>query len=262
MNISYYHVNAFTNTLFQGNPASVCMLTEALSEQQMQKIAVENQLPVTAFVQSKGDRYSIRWITPDGELPLCGHGTLAAAYVLFHELKIAQQEITFDSPKAGLLTVRRVGNKIELNFPVASMHALLESTDPLAEALGCKVTEVYQTNGRVLVVLPNEATVKNLQPNFERLKSLKLGGIVVSAPGDTVDFVSRTFYPEKFMPEDAVTGSSHCMLVPYWANRLGKTRLHAYQVSSRGGELWCELSNDRVLLQGEAVLYSKGSITL
>ena len=257
MKNNYYHVDTFTNQLFCGNPAAVCILTDSLSEEHMRAIAIENQLPVTAFIKQEGELFSIRWITPESELPLCGHGTLAAAWVLFHELDSHRDELQFDSPTAGILSVRRTIDGPELNFPIQSFQPVI-TPHTLQEGLGMDIMESYQAGDRILVLLQHESMIKALRPNLDILKRLDYRGIVVSAPGDTVDFVSRTFYPRKITPEDAVTGASHCVLVPYWAQRLGKTHFHAYQLSARGGELLCSLSENRVLLRGTAVTYLKG----
>lgn len=257
----YYYVNAFTHEGLLGNPAAVYLLKTALSDAQMDAIAIDNQMPVTAFVKAESDGYSIRWKTPEGELKLCGHGTLAAAWVLFYELKVPQSALQFMSPSAGLLQVKKVPQGVELDFPCYELSEI--KAPELLAGLGIAAAEaMYQAGERALVILRTAEMVKQLRPNIELLKTTPYRGIVVSAAGQTVDFVSRTFYPHKKLAnlaEDAVTGSSHCALVPYWAARLGKTQLVAEQVSPRGGRLECELLNNRVLLRAGAEVYWRGA---
>lgn len=258
-----YHVNAFTQHLFSGNPAMVCLLHDWLPDPVLQKIAQENNLPVTAFLVAQANQFSIRWITPEGELDLCGHGSLAAGYVIFNKLKPQSQCVTLSS-RSTQFQVTRVGEQIALNFPVKG----IESVDlpEIIEGLGKAPIEIYQhQKERCLVVYEAAEIVQQLRPNFERLQRIPHRGIVVTAPGEEgIDFVSRTFYPRKGVPEDAVTGASHCLLAPYWSTKLNKTNLHALQLSARGGELFCHCVRDSVQLSGDAVLYAEGraSITL
>lgn len=260
MKIPYYHVDAFTDHLFKGNPAAVCVLSEWLPDALLNNIARENNLPVTAFIVEHHHHYDIRWITPEYELDLCGHGSLSAAFIIYTELEPHQHQIQLKS-RDHILDVTYKNNLIILNLP--SKPARPASIPLLEKALGQSPIEIYQyQNERCMAVFQSADEIKNMKPNFEILKQVKTRGIIVTAIGDTVDFVSRTFYPHKLINEDPVTGASHCLLVPYWANKLGKNKLHAKQVSRREGELFCEHQNDRVLIGGKAVLYSKGTIKL
>jgi PhzF family phenazine biosynthesis protein len=254
-----FHVNAFIDRLFAGNPAAVCVLPEWIAEDDLKNIAIENNLPVTAFIVQRDKQFEIRWITPELELDLCGHGTLSAAYIIFNELAPTLQTISFSS-KAGLLQVNRAGEFIELNFPIKTIESCLIPT-ALVQGLGLTPKEVYQhKTERYMVVVETEEQVNNLKLDIQLLKKLEHRGIIITAPGSQVDFVSRTFYPRKMIPEDAVTGASHCLLAPYWAKRLKKNLLEARQLSARGGFLKCKVQHDNVLIAGKAVLYMKGEI--
>jgi PhzF family phenazine biosynthesis protein len=256
--IPVYHVDAFTDKIFHGNPAAVCILTEWLDENSLHLIAKENNLPVTAFLLRKKDIFEIRWITPEIELDLCGHGSHAAAFVIFNFLEPSVQKIDLRS-RTELLQVIRDNDYFTLNFPVKDIEKV--SVPLLEEGLGLSSKEVYQhSNERLMTVLESEDEVKKLAPNFNILKKLEHRGITVTAKGNSVDFVSRTFYPQKNIAEDPVTGASHCMLAPYWSEQLNKQELHALQVSERGGELFCRVENNRALIKGHAMLYMQGII--
>jgi PhzF family phenazine biosynthesis protein len=257
--LAFYHIDTFTDKIFSGNPAGVCVLPSWIAEDHLHKIAQENNLPVTAFLVEEGERFSIRWITPEYELDICGHGTLAAAYVIFHYLRPTLTEVQLKS-QSDLFTVTRYQDLITLNFPAKSHEPFF--AEILQEGLGISPLEMYQRkNERCFAVLENEMQVEQLKPNIEILKQLPHRAVVVTAVGNHVDFVSRTFYPnKKTMTEDAVTGASHCLLVPYWAKRLNKNNLHALQRSERGGEIFCKLEGERVLISGKAILYAQGSI--
>lgn len=258
--IRFYHINAFTDQLFCGNPAAVCLLPCWLPDQDLHEIARENNLPVTSFLVFSQDQFFIRWITPEQELDLCGHGTLAAAYVIFNELYPNWNEVDLQS-SAGLLPVMRTGNLITLNFPAKNITACVLSL--LEKGLGRAPTKIYQYNQeRCVAVFDNEDAVHQLKLDMDVLRKLPHPAIVVTAPGNNVDFVSRTFYPQKNIVEDPVTGASHCLLIPYWADRLNKKALHAKQISERGGELFCQTQGNRVLIGGSAVLYMSGIIPL
>lgn len=262
MNIHFFHIDAFTDTLFKGNPAAVCLLSEWLNDDVLRKIAAEINLPVTAFIVGEKDTYTIRWLTPVDELDLCGHGTLAASWVIFHELESKISTIHFLSPKAGKLQATRKDTWVELNFPVKESTPIAPPPALIA-GLDAPILQVLEyRNERLLVILANEATVKNMQPNIELLATLPQRGIIITSQGTTADFVSRTFYPYKTNWEDAVTGASHCLLVPYWAKVLNKTALHARQVSPRTGELLCQLQDERVLLAGQGVKFYESMISL
>jgi PhzF family phenazine biosynthesis protein len=264
MKLTIYQVDAFTKHVFGGNPAAICPLEEWLDTELMQKIALENNLSETAFFIRKDDLYEIRWFTPTFEIDLCGHATLASAYVIFECLKLEDKIIKFHSHKSGDLAVEKNGAVLTLDFPVRLVSPI-DAPDALFEAIGGRPKEVFKARDYFLVY-ENEQQVLDLKPDFSALK--KIGsildidahGVIVTAKGDSSDFVSRFFAPEVGVMEDPVTGSSHCNLIPFWAERLGKTELFARQISARGGELFCELKGDRVKIGGNAVLYLKGEI--
>ncbi len=260
MKLPIYYLNAFTDKLFSGNPAAVCVLSEWLSDPTLTAIAKENNLPVTAFLLRDQENYQIRWITPEYELDICGHGTLAGAYVIFNYLETNRQTVNLQSRRE-LFSVSCSQELITLNFPVKNLEPC--ASEILERGLGLPSTEIYQHgNERYLVVYEREEDVKRLTPDMKILKKLIHRGVTVTAPASEVDFVSRTFYPQKSFSEDPATGASHCMLAPYWAKRLGKIELHAKQVSPRGGEMFCKLDGDRVLISGKAVGYMQGEISL
>lgn len=258
MKIPIYQVDAFTSTLFRGNPAAVCPLEAWLSDDQMQAIAAENNLSETAFFVQSGDLYELRWFRPVDEAPLCGHATLATAHVIFQNINPSLPTITF-STKSGLLTVTREQDRLAMDFP-ALPASPCPAPDELAQALGVSPDQVL-IEPKYVAVYASENIVRSLHPDMAGLMRLDRS-VIVTAPGDTVDFVSRTFAPKVGVPEDPVTGASHCTLVPYWSKRLGKTTLYAFQVSPRGGELFCEDLGERVKLAGQAVTYLKGEIYL
>jgi PhzF family phenazine biosynthesis protein len=254
-----YQADAFTDKLFGGNPAAICPLNEWLPDAVMQKIAIENNLAETAFFVKNEKGYKLRWFTPEYEIDLCGHATLATAHILFTELGYKQDTIHFETVKAGTLTVTKNGDKYTMDFPSRpAIH--IDLPNGLAEALGEKQPlEVYRSRD-YLLVYENEDDIRDITPDFYSLSKMDTVGVIVTAPGRDVDFVSRFFAPGAGIPEDPVTGSAHCNLIPYWAERLGKNKLHTYQLSSRKGELWCELKGNRVLMSGKAVTYLKGEI--
>jgi PhzF family phenazine biosynthesis protein len=258
MTIPYYEVLAFTDRLFAGNPAGVCILNEWLPDPLLQKIAAENNLAETAFFIDRGDLFDIRWMTPTVEMDLCGHATLASAHVLFQHLGRAGESVRFHSPSAGELRVDRNGERLVLDFPSRPAKPC-QAPARLAEGLGAEPREVF--SGRdYLAVFEQQSDVAGLSPDFEIIAGLEANGVVVTAPGDDCDFVSRYFAPRVGVPEDPVTGSVHCALIPYWSKRLGKTKLHARQLSPRGGELFCEDRGDRVGIGGTAVTYVEGAL--
>lgn len=261
MKIPIYQVDAFTNERFKGNPAAVCPLDNWLSDAVMQNIAAENNLAETAFIVPAGNEYEIRWFTPTVEVDLCGHATLASAYVLFNELGFAGDQINFISHRSGPLSVTKNGTILALNFPADTLSEL-----PLkpAFAIGLSQAPVKVFKGKTdyLFVYNSEAEILALQPDFEALKAHPVRGIIVTAPGETTDFVSRFFGPACGVNEDPVTGSAHTTLTPYWASVLGKTELSARQLSLRTGDLTCNLVGDRVEIAGEAVLYLRGEINV
>lgn len=258
MKLSYYEVDAFTNRRFGGNPAGVCPLPHWLDEDALQNIAAENNLSETAFFVPRGGEYELRWFTPTVEIDLCGHATLAAAFILFSELQFAGDRVCFHS-RSGMLAVKRGGDVLTLDFP---SRPALPCVPPelLARALGRPPSAVFKARD-YLALFPSEADVRALQPDFALLAGLP-DKVIVTAPGTDSDFVSRFFAPSAGVNEDPVTGSSHCTLIPFWAERLGRTKLFARQVSRRGGELFCELAGDRVFIGGKAVLYLRGEIQI
>jgi PhzF family phenazine biosynthesis protein len=260
MKLPLYWIDAFTDRVFGGNPAAVVPLEHWPDDGLLQKIAFENGLSETAFFVRTGDsRLRLRWFTPVVEMDLCGHATLASAHVLFRELGQTGDVVTFDSRSGPLHVTRRDGDKLELDFPVLSLTPAKPSAE-LIDAFGRKPEHVFDADRRWLCVYANAEEVIALQPDQTALSAVRPGRIIVTAPGADCDFVSRYFVPEAGIPEDPVTGSSHCALVPYWAERLGKTKLHARQVSARGGNLWCELAQNRVKIAGHTALYLRGEI--
>ncbi|MFT5571143.1 MAG: PhzF family phenazine biosynthesis protein [Cryomorphaceae bacterium] len=259
MKIPFYQIDAFTDKVFQGNPAAVCMLDEWLSVSVMQSIAAENNLAETAFCVANDHGYAIRWFTPQVEVDLCGHATLATAHVLFNELAVEQASISFQS-NSGRLYVRRRNGLLELNFPA---EKALQCAVPngLCEALGANIS-ICLKNVDYLVVLQSEQMLTDLRPDFEQLQDLEARGVIVTAPSTNYDFVSRFFAPAVGVNEDPVTGSAFTKLIPYWAERLDKTSMQAKQISARGGEVHCELAENRVLIAGNSVLYAKGEIII
>jgi len=259
MRIPYYEIAAFTNRLFAGNPAGVCPLSSWLPDPTLQNIAQENNLSETAFTVPRGDDFDLRWFTPTTEVDLCGHATLAAAFVLLTERGLHGDSIVFHS-KSGTLTVRRNAGVFTLDFPSRPATAC-PAPDVLIRGLGARPTQVFKTRD-YLAVFSSEADVRALKPDFAVLLTLDCLGIIATAPGGDCEFVSRFFAPAAGIDEDPATGSSHCTLIPYWAQRLGKTKLFARQLSARGAEMFCELSGDRVHIGGHAVLYNRGEIEI
>jgi PhzF family phenazine biosynthesis protein len=262
--MTVYQIDAFTNQLFGGNPAAVIPLQQWPSEHLMQQIAMENNLSETVFFvpsQQEGVHYDIRWFTPTVEINLCGHATLASAYVLFELLHHPDKNIVFHS-KSGLLTVQKEGDRYNMDFPSWEPEKLDLVPAYLQEALGgAEVLEVHQHRD-LLVLLPNEAAVKNCTPDFTLMKK-HFNCMIVTATGGKSDFVSRFFAPGSGVDEDPVTGSAHSQLIPFWSNRLHKPILFARQLSQRGGDIWCaQLNSDRVSMAGQCVFYMKGEINI
>ncbi len=253
MRISLFHIDAFTSKQFAGNPAAVCPLKAWLPDETMQEIAAENNLSETAFFVPGEEAHEIRWFTPTVEVDLCGHATLASAWVIFHALARDARVATFTS-RSGPLKVARADDLLVMDFPSWESQPT-ECPPALCEALGASPLEVMATTRDYLCVLATEAEVRALQPDMARLLTLDKLGVIATAPGEKCDFVSRFFAPRAGIPEDPVTGSAHCTLTPYWARRLAKDRLRALQVSRRGGELYCMPRGDRVAIAGRAVQY-------
>lgn len=261
MKIPFYQVDAFTSKVFSGNPAGVCLLQEWLSDATMQAIAAENNLSETAFLVQRKDVFELTWFTPVTEVSLCGHATLASAYVLFELRKWPEEDIVFQTRQSGQLVVEEQDGRFEMDFP-ARLPRPMKAPKGLNSALCIKPLEVFGSKEDMFAVLPDEASVRSLKPNMAALSELDCRGLCVTAKGDKVDFVSRFFAPAVGVAEDPVTGSTHCVLTPYWSKALGKKDLHAYQISKRGGELFCRNCGERVRIAGSATLYLEGTISV
>lgn len=258
MKIPIYQIDAFTGRVFSGNPAAVCSLEDWVDDSVLQAIAQENNLSETAFFVPEKDGYRIRWFTPVAEVDLCGHATLATAFVLFSS-DTSRSEITFFS-KSGKLSANRDQDRVALNFPSQTPTPCRAPKD-LLEALKTEALEVLSSED-YFVVFPGEKDVAELNPDMGKLRGLELRGVIATAKGDNADFVSRFFAPKFGIAEDPVTGSAHCALTPYWARELNKEKLYAQQISKKGGELYCTDCGDRVVISGRAVKYMEGSITI
>jgi PhzF family phenazine biosynthesis protein len=260
MKLTLYQADAFTEKLFSGNPAAVIPLPAWLPDETMQKIAMENNLSETAFFVPDNGVFNLRWFTPSVEVDLCGHATLASAHILFNHLKVDQPEIRFQT-RSGLLTVKRNGEWLTLNFP-SDPPSNVEMPPAMEAVLGVKPVETLKGKIKYLAVLPSQDQVVTCSPDFSLMKKLDAQGVIVTAQAHEVDFVSRFFAPNAGIDEDPVTGSAHCVLVPYWSRVLGKTEFTARQVSARGGFLKCRLLGDRVEMSGQAATYLTGEIDL
>lgn len=260
MKLQIYQADAFAANLFKGNPAAVVPLTEWLADETMQQIAAENNLSETAFFIPEGDHFHIRWFTPKAEVKLCGHATLATAHILFNELNFAGEQMAFNS-QSGILTVKKVGDKLQLDFP-ADFAREAQAVPAFAEAFGVHPLATFKGKTDYLLLFDSEETIRNFQPDISLLLTTDARGIMITAKGTEVDFVSRFFAPAVGVNEDPVTGSAHTTLIPFWSKRLNKTDLTALQLSARGGQLWCTLSGDRVLIAGKAVTYLRGEIEI
>lgn len=254
-----YQVDAFTDEIFKGNPAAVCPLLSWLNNDIMQKIAMENNLSETAFYVKDGDYYQIRWFTPTVEVDLCGHATLATAFVLFNHEKHDGNEISFKSLRSGELTVTRSGELLTLDFP-ADKIVNAEQIKQIGECFNIRPMQIFKGKTDYMLVFPSETDIQNLIPDLNVIKTLDCRGVIVTAPGEKVDFVSRFFGPQSGVDEDPVTGSAHTTLTPYWSQRLEKKSLTAIQISARKGFLKCEIIGDRIHISGNCRLYLKGEI--
>jgi len=264
MKLTIYQVDAFAGKLFGGNPAAVIPLKEWLDETLMQQVAMENNLSETVFFVPSANKeadFDIRWFTPEVEINLCGHATLASAYVLFNIMGFKKENIVFSS-KSGLLKVGRRDELIVMDFPSWKPERLAEYPEELARILGgAEIVGVYKYRD-ILVELTNEEAVKNCAPDFSLMKK-HFDKMIITAPGKSVDFVSRFFAPGAGIDEDPVTGSAHSQLIPFWSEKLGITKMHALQLSKRGGEIWCEqLNEQRVTMAGKGIYYMTGEIML
>lgn len=258
MQLSIYQIDAFHRDVFGGNPAAVVPLENWLDNATLQNIATENNLSETAFFVKTEGGLHLRWFTPAAEVRLCGHATLATAHALYSELGYAHPTIEFET-MAGKLIVEKTASGYRMDFP-ADPPAVCGLPRQLEHAVDAPIEACFKGTDDYLLVLPEEAYLANLQPRLELVAQLPDRGLVVTAPGKEVDFVSRCFYPRHNIPEDPVTGSAHTMMTPYWAQRLGKKKLSAIQISARKGHLACTLAGDRVLLEGSAVTYLRGKI--
>ena len=254
-----YIVDAFTDRIFSGNPAAVCVLNKFPEDKLMQNIAAENNLSETAFAVKEDGGYRLRWFAPKGEVDFCGHATLAAAFVLFGFYELESESLVFETSK-GKLEVKRSGELIEMDFPAYGLEHV-EVTDRMIDALGAIPLAAYRDRD-IMFVLRDEDEVRYLQPDMEMLAKLDCACIAVTAKGREYDCVSRVFAPRYGIPEDSVTGSAHCMIAPYWSRRLGKIIVNAYQASERSGELVCTVCGERVRVSGKAVMFSAGDIKI
>jgi PhzF family phenazine biosynthesis protein len=261
MIIDIFQIDAFVGDKLKGNPAAVCPLNEWIDEQLMQDIAEANNLSETAFfVANSNGNFEIRWFTPKSEVNLCGHATMATSYVIYNHLGYKSDLINFNS-KSGKLITKKTDEIIEMNFPKANLQKLLYDSK-LEAALNHSYQELYFAGEDYLVIFNNENEIANLNPDFNQLKLFENRGVIVSATGKKVDFVSRAFFPKLNVNEDPVCGSAHTHLVPYWSKKINKINLHAKQISPRGGEIFCRLEGNRVILAGKCKLFLQGKIYL
>ncbi|MFM7429147.1 MAG: PhzF family phenazine biosynthesis protein [Flammeovirgaceae bacterium] len=258
MELKIYQVDAFAEKVFSGNPAAVCPLQEWLPAEIMQNIAMENCLAETAFYVNEKEGLCIRWFTPTVEVDLCGHATLATAFVLFHHENYQGDKITFNS-RSGPLTVTKSGDTLTLNFPVDTLKEV-DSIPELEEGLGVKSLKTFKGKTDYMLVYENESQIQHMSPDFKLIEKVEARGIIVTAKGNQADFVSRFYGPQSGMDEDPVTGSAHTSLTPYWAKVLNKPEFTAMQLSNRTGKLKCKLLGDRVEISGQAKLYLVGKI--
>lgn len=262
MSLQVFHVNAFTAKPFAGNPAAVCPLAGWLDDGLLQAVAAENNLSETAFFVPAGDHYELRWFTPRCEAKLCGHATLASAFVVLYILETGRDSVRFETRFSGALTVSRDGGLLAMDFPALIPWTSAAEPAALIEGLGKTPATLVQIEDNYFAIYESAEEVRSIRPDFRLLEKLHPAGVAITALGDDADFVSRYFAPSYGIPEDPVTGSTHCSLAPYWAARLGKTKLHARQVSERGGEVWCEVRGGRVILKGNAVLTLRGELLI
>jgi len=256
-----YQIDAFTNELFKGNPAGVVILSKWLPDETMQTIAMENNLPETAFVTPQNSELHIRWFTPTIEVNLCGHATLAAAHALFYHEDLEGDEISFHS-QSGILKVIRNNDELTLDFPLDDIYKVTELPDLVKFSCRNDVMEIYRGKNDYMFVLSKQEQIENFVPDMYTIEKLDSRGLIITAPGDDVDFVSRYFAPQSGIPEDPVTGSAHTTLIPYWSKRLNKKKMIAQQLSKRGGRLQCELRGNRALIGGKCKTYLKGELML
>jgi PhzF family phenazine biosynthesis protein len=266
--IPLFHVNAFTDEPFRGNPAAVCPLQDWLDDETLRKVAAENNLSETAFFVARGSpesfEYDLRWFTPRCEVALCGHATLASAYVVTTLIHPGLETVQFHTRRNGILRVHKDADIFAMDFPAMPGKPCLRPPDALIKGLGLRQDPgvVLEANETYVVIYETEEAIRTIHPDYAQLEQLHPFAVAVTAPGKASDFVSRYFAPSYGIPEDLVTGSAHCVLAPYWAERLGKPQLYARQVSERGGEIWCQMAEERVVLKGGAVLTLRGSLLI
>jgi len=253
-----YIVDAFTDEVFKGNQAAVCVMDNWPEDKVMINIAVENNFSETAFTVKNGDCYDLRWFTPGGEIDLCGHATLATSFVIFNFYELEAQEICFNTKFSGKLYIKRIGDFYEMDFPKYE-YKKIPVTEEMSDALGTNVLDAVLSRD-LLMLLENEDTVSKLEPNMQKVKNLPGLCIAVTAKGTKYDSVSRVFVPGLGVPEDPVTGSTHCLITPYWCEKLGKDELDCFQASHRTGTMHTILAGDRVKLRGKAVLFAKAEL--
>jgi PhzF family phenazine biosynthesis protein len=254
-----YQIDAFADKVFAGNPAAVCPLEKWLNDDVLQNIAMENNLAETAFYVNKGEHYEIRWFTPAVEVDLCGHATLAAAYVLFYYEGHSGDKINFHSHRSGVLTVTKKADQLTLNFPTDTLQEI-KLSEQLSAGFNIKPKAVYKGKTDYMFVFNSESDISNINVDLDKVAKLEARGVIITAKGDKVDFVSRFFAPQVGINEDPVTGSAHTSLTPYWAKQLGKTDMSAIQLSARKGYLHCKFLEDRVEISGQGKLYLVGEI--
>src|SRR5271155_579609 len=262
MPLPVFHVDAFAARAFTGNPAAVCPLMHWLDDSCLRLVAAENNLSETAYFVPKGDYYELRWFTPRCEVKLCGHATLASAWVIMQLLSPELKSVRFETRFSGELAVSREDDLLAMDFPALTPWDCPNPPAALIEGLGRPPASVVQIDDNYFAVYASQDDITKIRPDFRLLEKLHPAGVAVTAAGEDADFVSRYFAPSYGVPEDPVTGSTHCSLAPYWAKRLGKTKLHARQISERGGELWCEVKGERVHLKGNAVLTLRGELLI
>tara|TARA_B100001142_G_scaffold268461_1_gene273628 strand:- start:44 stop:826 length:783 start_codon:yes stop_codon:yes gene_type:complete len=258
MKLSIYYIDAFTNSLFSGNPAAV-IFSNLDNSKVMQNIAAENNLSETAFISYRDNKYFIRWFAPECEIDLCGHATLASAHVFFNYINNDTDIFEVHSKRNGVLKVFKNEDALYLDFPTDQLFPSTQHNE-VFNSVGISPIDLYEGRDDLLAIFENKSDIENLNLNVEAIKNIDKRGLIVTAPGDDCDFVSRCFFPSTGVIEDPVTGSAHTSLIPYWSKKLNKNKLIAKQLSKRGGVLFCEHKNDRVHIGGNSVLYLKGEI--
>ncbi|WP_291962819.1 PhzF family phenazine biosynthesis protein [Maribacter sp.] len=257
-----YQIDAFTSKLYGGNPAAVCILESWLDTNLMQQIAAENNLAETAFAVAKDDHYELRWFTPEVEVDLCGHATLATAFVLYNHYDYQENMLRFISPRSGELLVQKDDSGLlTMDFPADELIAVSEQAN-ISEAIGKTPTKTFKGKTDYMLIYETQEEIEAMQPNFHLLNELDCRGVIITAKGNDVDFVSRFFAPQCGIPEDPVTGSAHTTLTPYWSEKLNKKVMTAKQLSERGGDIQCEYHGDRVKISGNGVCYLVGEISI